>query len=154
MTKKPRRSANTSTTAILEEMSLEWPEPPAGIQLSDLERETWDVMIQVRDKRHWRDFDLFMLAKLVKFEVKTRELWEELMAGEMTQNVNGKEIANPLVAIICSLQNQQHQLLTKLRLIPVGDSSALLSKAPVPTVPDRVSVYENEKVSQLIARPK
>ena len=97
-------------------------EVPDGITLdNDEEMIVWEQFTASRSADVWRDFDLVIIAKMVKLEVRIRKIWEEIdEIGFTTINQRGTEIENPLLRSVDTLQRQQ---LAMMRGLSLGVSS-------------------------------
>jgi hypothetical protein len=125
-------------------MGLETPEPPPGIELTADERIVWEQMITIRDE--WEMFDLILLAKVVRLECQIREYDRVLMSrqDDLIDGLNPQGFDGVLKAQN-TLQNQQLQVLTKMRVMENrGDPRTINKKSPIAVMP------EDDKVRSLI----
>ena len=99
--------------SISEEVQL-----PAGVILrSDDEMVIWKQFTSTRARSDWRDFDLLLVAKMVRAEADLRKHQMELdTLGVVVKNDRGTPIANPLVSIIDSLQRQQLAIIRSMSM--------------------------------------
>ena len=91
---------------------------PQGVELrSDEEHVIWDQFTRARAREDWRDMDLLLLAKVVRMEADIRKHQETLdRSGVLIQNKRGTLIANPLLAVIDTLQRQQMAVIRSMSL--------------------------------------
>ena len=139
-----RKSRSDSTKEIVRKMGLETPEPPPGIELTADERIVWEQMITIRDE--WEMFDLILLAKVVRLECQIREYDRVLMSrqDDLIDGLNPQGFDGVLKAQN-TLQNQQLQVLTKMRVMENrGDPRTINKKSPIAAMPD------DDKVRALI----
>jgi len=105
-------------------------EIPAGIELTDDEARLWPQFASARAHVDWRDFDLILLAKVVKLEANIRRYQAVLdKTGPIINNKRGTPIANPLFQIIDTLQRQQLAIIRTLSLNEQGDPRTLAARA-------------------------
>ena len=139
-----RKSRSDSTKEIVRKMGLEQAEPPEGIKLTSDERLVWEQMVTIRDE--WEVFDLILLAKVVRLECQIRE-YDRVLMSRQEDLIDG---TNPqgydaLLKAQNTLQNQQLQVLTKMRVMENrGDPRTINKKSPMPNLPD------SDKVRSLI----
>jgi hypothetical protein len=91
---------------------------PRGITLdSEQEEIIWEQFTATRAQDAWRDFDLVLLAKIVKIEARIRKHQKELDAmGSIIENQRGTPIENPLFRIIDTLTRQQMAVIRSMSL--------------------------------------
>lgn len=99
--------------SISEEVQL-----PAGVILrGEDEMVIWKQFTSTRARSDWRDFDLLLVAKMVRAEADIRKHQEMLdKVGPLIKTEKGTPIANPLVSIIDSLQRQQLAIIRSMSL--------------------------------------
>ena len=115
-----RRTDKSSTTAAVQGFAgviSEVPRPD-GIELrSDLERTIWHQFSLARPRKDWRDMDLILLAKIVKMEAEIRAAQVQLhVVGMMVENKRGKQIPNPLISVIDTLEQRQLAVIRSMSL--------------------------------------
>jgi hypothetical protein len=91
---------------------------PRGITLDNEQEEIiWEQFTATRSPDSWRDFDLVLLAKIVKIEARIRKHQKELDAmGSIIENQRGTPIENPLFRIIDTLTRQQMAVIRSMSL--------------------------------------
>ena len=142
-----RKSRSDSIDSAVKAKSLKPPSPPSGMQLNDEEMACWQQMITVR--QDWRDFDLVLMVKVVRLEVKLRHWWDMLdKSGPMVRNKRETLIEIPILRSIDTLQRQQLAIITKMQLMTVADPRTL-NKAAQATDMEEI---KKGNVLQLLAR--
>ena len=115
-----KRSDKNSVTAALGgfQGAIESVPLPQGVELrSDEEHVIWDQFTRARAREDWRDMDLLLLAKVVRMEADIRKHQDTLdRSGVLIQNKRGTLIANPLLAVIDTLQRQQMAVIRSMSL--------------------------------------
>jgi hypothetical protein len=115
-----KRSDKNSVTAALGgfQGAIDGVPLPQGVELrSDEEHVIWDQFTRARAREDWRDMDLLLLAKVVRMEADIRKHQETLdRSGVLIQNKRGTLIANPLLAVIDTLQRQQMAVIRSMSL--------------------------------------
>ena len=125
---KDRKQRSDSVEAMVRAKSWAPPSPPDGVTLNDDEMACWLQMINVR--QDWRDFDLVLMVKVVRLEVKIRQWWDMLeKSGPMIRNKRDTLIENPILRSIDTLQRQQLSIITKMQLMTVADPRTLNQEA-------------------------
>ncbi|MDG1313913.1 MAG: hypothetical protein P8P29_00120 [Flavobacteriaceae bacterium] len=115
-----KRSDKNSVTAALGgfQGAIDGVPLPQGVELrSDEEHVIWDQFTRARAREDWRDMDLLLLAKVVRMEADIRKHQDTLdRSGVLIQNKRGTLIANPLLAVIDTLQRQQMAVIRSMSL--------------------------------------
>lgn len=143
-----RKTPKNSVEAAVKSAQYESPKVPDGYTLKETESIVWEQMINVREE--WRDFDLVLMVKVVKLEVKIREWWDMLeKSGPMIRNPRGTLIENPILRSIDTLQRQQLSVITKMQLMTVADPRTLNKEAQAKNL-DQI---KEGNVLRLLARP-
>lgn len=143
-----RKAPKNSVEAAVKSAQYEAPKVPDGYTLKETESIVWAQMISVREE--WRDFDLVLMVKVVKLEVKIREWWDMLeKSGPMIRNPRGTLIENPILRSIDTLQRQQLSVITKMQLMTVADPRTLNKEAQAKNL-DQI---KEGNVLRLLARP-
>ena len=147
--KMSRKKRSDSTDEERRKLLMSETLPPDGVDLQPEEMLVWRQMVQVRDD--WEDFDLILLAKVVKLEVKIREWWSMVdKSGPMIRNKRETLIENPVLRSLGTIQHQQLAIITKMRIMEGrGDARTLNQKSSVP----RFNDANRQNVIDLIARP-
>lgn len=115
-----KRSDKNSVTAALGgfQGAIDSVPLPQGVELrSDEEHVIWEQFTRARAREDWRDMDLLLLAKVVRMEADIRKHQDTLdRSGVLIQNKRGTLIANPLLAVIDTLQRQQMAVIRSMSL--------------------------------------
>jgi len=115
-----KRSDKNSVTAALGgfQGAIESVPLPQGVELrSDEEHVIWEQFTRARAREDWRDMDLLLLAKVVRMEADIRKHQDTLdRSGVLIQNKRGTLVANPLLAVIDTLQRQQMAVIRSMSL--------------------------------------
>jgi len=92
--------------------------PPEGVELrSDEEQVIWDQFTRARAREDWRDLDLILLAKVVRMEADIRKHQHTLdQSGVLIKNKRGTPVANPLLAVIDTLERRQLAVVRSMSL--------------------------------------
>lgn len=116
----PRKPRSDSHDQMVEKFAgaVSVLQPPEGITLdSDEERTLWGQFVRARERSSWREFDLVLLAKIVKTEVRLRE--QQKLAddeGAIVMNSRGTQIENPRLRVVDTLLRQQLAMIRNLSL--------------------------------------
>jgi len=91
---------------------------PEGIDFdNEQEKVIWNQFTKTRSIDSWREFDLVLLAKIVKLESRMRTHQAELDAiGAIITNDRGTQIENPLFRVLDVLQRQQMAIIRSMSL--------------------------------------
>ena len=102
---------------------------PEGVTLrSEKDMVIWGQFTQARASGGWRDFDLVILAKVVRLESDIRKYQEQLdVSDAIIRNDRGTQIVNPLFSVIDSLQRQQLALIRNMSLSQVAQDPRTLN---------------------------
>lgn len=116
-TQKLGKQSTVNTLKLVSELT-EKVALPQGVTLrSDKEMVIWGQFTQARARDGWRDFDLVILAKVVRLEADIRKYQEQLDDSDaIIRNDKGTQIVNPLFSVIDSLQRQQLALIRNMSL--------------------------------------
>lgn len=103
---------------------------PDGVVLeTEEEKIIWEQFTATRSPDSWRDFDLVLLSKIVKLEVKIREYQKELdEKGPTVTNPRGNSMENPLFRIIDTLTRQQMAVIRAMSLNQTASAPRSLNK--------------------------
>lgn len=146
----PRRSPKNSVAAAVKSAQLEPPAPPDGYTLNKDELDVWYKMISVREE--WRDFDLILMVKIVRIEVKLNQLWASFEKdGAMIENRRGTPIENPILRSMDTLQRQQLSIITKMQIMTVADPRTLNKESKSKKDLDEI---KSGNALRLLARPE
>lgn len=111
------RNSAISLVASIGGISDDVPLPDGVILRSDDEMVIWKQFTSTRARSDWRDFDLLLVAKMVRAEADIRKHQETLdKVGPLIKTDKGTPIANPLVSIIDSLQRQQLAIIRSMSM--------------------------------------
>ena len=119
MSQKMRTDKNSVTAALGGfKGAMDGVPLPQGVELrSDDEMVIWDQFTRARAREDWRDMDLLLLAKVVRMESDIRKHQATLdKSGVLIQNKRGTLIANPLLAVIDTLERRQMAVIRSMSL--------------------------------------
>ena len=152
-----RRSDKNSVTAALGGFkgAMESVPPPEGVQLrSDEEMVIWDQFTRARAREDWRDMDLLLLAKVVRMEADIRKHQETLdRSGVLIQNKRGTLVANPLLAVIDTLERRQMAVIRSMSLNQQASDPRTINGA-ARTLVDARNTMQAFSDDDLIAMPR
>ena len=151
------RSDNNSVTAAVETFSgaMSSVPLPEGIELrTDLERVIWDQFSRARAREDWRDMDLLLLAKVVRMEADIRRHQETLdRSGVLIKNKRETLVANPLLAVIDTLERRQLAVIRSMSLNQMHSDPRTIN-ATARTAVDARNVMASFEYEDLIAMPR
>jgi hypothetical protein len=151
-----RRPRSDSTDAIIDDFGNAGKSIPlpAGVVLRDeTEKVIWDQFCKARSRSAWRDFDLVILAKVVRLEADIRRHQETLdKSGPLIRNKRETLIENPLLRVVDTLQRQQLALIRSMSLTQTGNDPRTLN-ASSDNERDAVNALGNDSLESLLARP-
>jgi hypothetical protein len=151
------RSDKNSVTAAVENFSgaMFSIQPPEGIELrSDLELVIWDQFTRARAREDWRDMDLLLLAKVVRMEADIRRHQETLdRSGVLIKNKRETLVANPLLAVIDTLERRQLAVIRSMSLNQMHADPRTIN-ATARKVDDARNVMASFEEEDLIAMPR
>ena len=151
------RSDNNSVTAAVETFSgaMSSVPLPEGIELrTDLERVIWDQFSRARAREDWRDMDLLLLAKVVRMEADIRRHQETLdRSGVLIKNKRETLVANPLLAVIDTLERRQLAVIRSMSLNQMHADPRTIN-ATARTAVDARNVMASFEDEDLIAMPR
>ena len=152
-TRKQRSDSATAQAQNFSQSGIEV-QPPDGIELnSDVEKTIWRQFSKCRAACDWRDFDLVLLAKIVKLEAYIRKHQATLDAsGPLIKNKRETLVENPLLRVIDTLQRQQMAIIRSMSLNQT-DSDPRTLNAIGKTVNETQNVLKEFSVQSLIAMP-
>ena len=152
-----KRSDKNSVTAALGGFkgAMESVPPPEGVQLrSDEEEVIWDQFTRARAREDWRDMDLLLLAKVVRMEADIRKHQETLdRSGVLIQNKRGTLVANPLLAVIDTLERRQMAVIRSMSLNQQASDPRTINGA-ARTLVDARNTMQSFSDDDLIAMPR
>jgi len=104
---------------------------PNGVDLaSEEERTLWNQFTKTRAASDWRDFDLVLLAKIVKLEANIRRHQTMIdKSGPLINNKRGTLVENPLLRVVDILQRQQLALIRSMSLNQTDSDPRTLNAA-------------------------
>jgi hypothetical protein len=128
---------------------------PEGIELrTDLERVIWDQFSRARAREDWRDMDLLLLAKVVRMEADIRRHQETLdRSGVLIKNKRETLVANPLLAVIDTLERRQLAVIRSMSLNQMHADPRTIN-ATARTAVDARNVMASFEDEDLIAMPR
>jgi hypothetical protein len=151
------RSDKNSVTAGVEAFSgaMSSVPLPEGIELrTDLERVIWDQFSRARAREDWRDMDLLLLAKVVRMEADIRRHQETLdRSGVLIKNKRETLVANPLLAVIDTLERRQLAVIRSMSLNQMHADPRTIN-ATARTAVDARNVMASFEDEDLIAMPR
>lgn len=151
------RSDKNSVTAAIENFSgaMSSISPPEGIELrSDLELVIWDQFTRARAREDWRDMDLLLLAKVVRMEADIRRHQETLdRSGVLIKNKRETLVANPLLAVIDTLERRQLAVIRSMSLNQMHADPRTINATARKAVEAR-NIIESLEDEDLIAMPR
>lgn len=155
MSQKKRSDKNSVTAALggfkgaMDSVPL-----PQGVELrSDAEAVIWDQFTRARAREDWRDMDLLLLAKVVRMEADIRQHQETLdRSGVLIQNKRGTLVANPLLAVIDTLERRQMAVIRSMSLNQMSSDPRTVNGAAKATVDARKVLQSFD--DDLIAMPR
>jgi hypothetical protein len=117
-------------------------ELPDGVELkNEDEYIIWRQFTRARAKSAWRDFDLVLLAKVVRLEYDIRKYQLRLDIDDaVIENKRGTPVVNPLINVIDTLQRQQLSIIRSMSLNSTGKDPRTLNE----------SAKEEQKARELI----
>ena len=156
MSQKKRSDKNSVTAALggfkgaIESVPL-----PQGVELrSDEELVIWDQFTRARAREDWRDMDLLLLAKVVRMEADIRNHQETLdRSGVLIQNKRGTLIANPLLAVIDTLERRQMAVIRSMSLNQMASDPRTINGSARNAV-DAARTLQSFSDDDLIAMPR
>ena len=156
MSQKKRSDKNSVTAALggfkgaMESVPL-----PQGVTLrSEAEKVIWDQFTRARARDDWRDMDLLLLAKVVRLEADIRKHQETLdRSGVLIQNKRGTLVANPLLAVIDTLERRQMAVIRSMSLNQQASDPRTINGA-ARTVGDARNTMQSFSDDDLIAMPR
>lgn len=154
MARKQRSDSTTAQTRVLQQAGKEIP-VPQGIELnSDEEMLLWRQFSTTRSSDVWRDFDLVLLAKVVKLEAAIRKYQATLDAsGPLIKNKRETLVENPLFKVVDTLQRQQLAIIRSMSLNQT-DSDPRTLNATGFTDANAKTVIHTFGLESLIAMPE
>lgn len=151
-----RKARSDSTTSAVDGFKNAHAEiePPEGVSLrNDEERTIWRQFTRARAVNAWRDFDLVLLAKVVRLEADLRRYQSMLDAtGPLVKNKRDTPIENPLLRVIDTAQRQQLAIIRSMSLNSTGQDPRTLNNSAANEVEAR-NVVKEVGVESLLAMP-
>lgn len=151
------RSDKNSVTAAVETFSgaMSSIPLPEGIELrSEMELVIWDQFSRARAREDWRDMDLILLAKVVRMEADIRRHQETLdRTGVLIKNKRETLVANPLLAVIDTLERRQLAVIRSMSLNQMHADPRTIN-ATARTAVDARNVMASFEEDDLIAMPR
>lgn len=149
-TKMARKQRSDSISAQAKDFATanDSVELPNGIEFSNEDEKTiWDQFTKTRSKDSWRDFDLVLLAKVVKLEANIRKYQSELdQHGAIIENQRGTPIENPLFRVIDTLQRQQMAIIRSMSLNQTASDPRVLNATGKTQAKTRQTVEKHKNV--------
>ena len=155
MSQKKRSDKNSTTSAVQGFTgAIEGVPMPQGVELrSDEEIVIWGQFTRARAREDWRDMDLLLLAKVVRMEADIRKHQETLdRSGVLIQNKRGTLVANPLLAVIDTLERRQMAVIRSMSLNQMASDPRTINGA-AKAAGQSANIFEAMAGDGLIAMP-
>ena len=150
---KLRSDSSTATVKTFSDAASDI-EMPEGVELRTEEEKTiWRQFTRARARDQWREFDLVLLAKVVRTEADIRRY--QLMldsSGPLIKNKRETLIENPLLRVIDTLQRQQLAIIRSMSLNSMGRDPRTLNESSFAEEEARKVIKQNG-VESLLAMP-
>ena len=152
LTRKRRARSDSVETQVQTLNGREIPLPP-GVELrSEEENIIWAQFTRARAYNDWREFDLVLLAKVVRLEADIRKYQIMLdRSGPLVKNKRETLIENPILRVIDTLQRQQLAIIRSMSLNQQASDPRTLN-ASGRTI-DQDPVGGADSVQSLLAAP-
>ena len=128
--------------------------PPDGVHLrNEAEHTIWRQFTRARASDAWRDFDLVLLAKVVRLEADIRKYQVMLdTSGPLIKNKRETLIENPLLRVIDTLQRQQLAIIRSMSLNQQASDPRTLNDSAKAEAEAR-KVLQRGGIESLLATP-
>ena len=150
---KLRSDSSTATVKTFSDAASDI-EMPEGVELrTEDEKTIWRQFTRARARDQWREFDLVLLAKVVRTEADIRRY--QLMldsSGPLIKNKRETLIENPLLRVIDTLQRQQLAIIRSMSLNSMGRDPRTLNESSFAEEEARKVIKQNG-VESLLAMP-
>ena len=115
--RKTRKDSTTAKVKAAQDDGAVIPLPEA-VKLDDGdEMILWRQFTQARPPENWRDFDLILIAKMVRLESRIRKHDAIIdSTSAIVENRRGTMIENPLIRVVDTLTRQQLSIVRSLSL--------------------------------------
>lgn len=153
MTRKQRTDSVTAAVTAFENAGAFIP-LPEGVELRDDEERTlWGQFTRARSRDSWRDFDLVILAKVVRLEADIRRYLAQLdVDGPLIENKRGTLIENPMFRVVDTLQRQQLALIRSMSLNQTATDARTLNNS-AKAEREAEAAFEGHNIESLLAKP-
>lgn len=130
MARKGRSDSADEKAKALQTAENEIP-VPEGVDLkSDMERTLWLQFTRARGRESWREFDLVLLAKVVRLEADIRTYQATVdKSGPLIRNQRGTLVENPMLRVIDTLTRQQLAVIRSMSLTQLPADARTLNNA-------------------------
>lgn len=153
MTRKVRSDSAAAAVSAFGNAGSEIPLPDYVELRSEEERVIWNQFCKARSRDAWRDFDLVLLAKVVKLEADIRKHQQTLDdTGALIPNKRETLVENPLFRVIDTLQRQQMAIIRSMSLNQTDSDPRTLNATGLKEK-SAAEVLKKVSVSSLIATP-
>jgi hypothetical protein len=127
---------------------------PEGVELKNEDEVIiWRQFTRARARDSWRDFDLVLLAKVVRLEWDIRKYQKTLdISGPIIKNKKETLIENPLLRVIDTLQRQQLAIIRSMSLNQTGQDARTMNDSAKAENQAR-EVMKTHGVESLLAMP-
>ncbi len=133
MDARKTRSDSAAAAASALQNAHEEIQLPEGVELRNVAEVTiWRQFTRARARDAWRDFDLVLLAKVVRLEADIRRYQDMLDAsGPLIKNKRDTLIENPMLRVIDTLQRQQLAIIRSMSLNTLPQDSRTVNSAAI-----------------------
>jgi len=152
----PRKTRSDSATGAVDAFANALADvalPDGVILRNDAEKTIWRQFTQARAREAWRDFDLVLLAKVVRLEADIRKYQVMLdTSGPLIKNRRETLIENPLLRVIDTLQRQQLAIIRSMSLNQQASDPRTLNDSAKAEAEAR-KVLQRGGIESLLAAP-
>ena len=146
-----RKSRSDSISELVKSKSNDVVALPDGITLRDREEEIlWEQFTSARTS--WRDFDLILVAKMVKVEYDLRRIQATIAEeGYIVKNDRGTKVENALIRVEDTKQRMQLAIIGKLSLGVANTAAVAKNKSGKKSESEMLNKLKKESVASLLA---
>ena len=148
-----RKPPSTSTEAMVASRNMDVVAVPAGIRMdTEEEKILWEQFTTARNS--WRDFDLLLIAKMVKAEVDIRRIQEDIKTeGFRVENARGTIVENALLRVEDTKQRLQLAIIGKLSLgVSANSATTQNAHATKQSESKQLKELKGKSVASLLAQ--
>ena len=152
-TRKIRADSATAAVKTMQEATEEI-QLPEGIELRNVAETTiWRQFTRARAKDSWRDFDLVLLAKVVRLEADIRKYQQMLDAsGPLIRNKKETLVENPMLRVIDTAQRMQLSIIRSMSLNSTNQDPRTMNEAAL-AEKEAMNVIKKAGAQSLLAMP-